>query len=105
MRRAGAQLGIDRDLFRGFAHGDVVGQHQAGFDRGLRLGAALEQTALDQQAIDASFFRQWEPFDVKRAQASFTVSASASLPSASNTLMTMPLASRPALAYIAAGES
>jgi hypothetical protein len=38
-------------------------------------------------------------------QASLTVAAAASLPSASNALATMPLASSPALAYIAAGES
>ena len=38
-------------------------------------------------------------------QASFTVSTAISLPSASNTLATMPLASRPARAYIAAGVS
>ena len=44
-------------------------------------------------------------FDSEPLSASFTVSAAASLPSASNTLATMPLASRPALAYIAAGES
>src|ERR1700752_1053506 len=39
------------------------------------------------------------------AQASFTVSALKSLPSVSNTFLTMLLASRPALAYITAGES
>src|SRR5262249_27852293 len=40
-----------------------------------------------------------------RRQASLTASVLASLPSASNTLATMPLASRPARAYIAFGVS
>jgi hypothetical protein len=46
-----------------------------------------------------------QPRSALRAQASFTVSVLKSLPSASNTLATMALASRPARAYIAAGAS
>ena len=57
MRRRRAQFRIDRDFFRGLAHRRRVGGDQPGRDRGLRLGAALEQAALDQQAIDAIFFR------------------------------------------------
>ena len=53
MRRARAQARVDRDLLGGLAHRRVVGADQAGFDRGLRLGAAFEQAALDQQAIGA----------------------------------------------------
>ena len=53
MRRCRAQARIHRDRLRCLAHGDVVGDDQAGRDRGLRLGAAVEQAALDQQAIGA----------------------------------------------------
>ena len=53
MRRRRAQRGIDRDLLRRLAHRRVVGGDQPGRDRGLRLGAAVEQAALDQQAIGA----------------------------------------------------
>ena len=52
-------------------------------------------------AIDGEPFGQWQ-----RRQASRPASIlAASLPSASNTFLTMPLASSPALAYIAVGES
>ena len=51
------------------------------------------------EAIDGEPFGQW-------CQASRPASIlAASLPSASNTFLTMPLASSPALAYIAFGES
>ncbi len=43
--------------------------------------------------------------DCEGRQASLIVSAAASLPSASNTLATIPLVSRPAFAYMAAGVS
>ena len=53
------------------------------------------------EAVDGEPFGQWQ-----RRQASRPASIlAASLPSASNTFLTMPLASRPALAYIALGES
>ena len=53
MRRLGAQHRIGRDFVRSLGDDHVVRRHPAGRDRGLRLGAALEQAALDQQAIDA----------------------------------------------------
>jgi hypothetical protein len=53
MRRRRLQLRVDRNLLRRLAYRRVVGGDKAGFDRGLRLGAAVEQAALDQQAIDS----------------------------------------------------
>ena len=94
MRRLGVQHRVGGDFLGGLADRDAVGGHQSGRDRRLRPRAALEQAALDQQPVDA-------PAD----QASFTVLTAASLPSASNTLATMPLRSRPAIAYIVFGES
>jgi hypothetical protein len=44
---------IKWNFLGGFAHHSVVGADQAGFDGGLRLGAAFEQAALDQQPIGA----------------------------------------------------
>ncbi len=54
MRRLGPQHRVGGDFVRGLADGDAVGRHQAGGDGGLRLGAALEQAAFDQQAVDPS---------------------------------------------------
>jgi hypothetical protein len=53
IRRCRAQVRIHRDRLRRLAHSDVIGDDQPGRDRGLRLGAAVEQAALDQQSIGA----------------------------------------------------
>src|SRR5262249_5244235 len=53
MRRACKQRGVRRNFLRGLAHYPFVGGHKASFNRGLCLGAAFKQAALDQQAIDA----------------------------------------------------
>ena len=76
------------------AEQDAVGRHVTGRDRGLRPGAALEQAALDKNDIGA----------LARDQARL-MTPIFSRPSASNTFATMPFWSRPALAYIAFGES
>ena len=55
MRRARFDLGVGCDFLRRLGDELAVGAHQAGLDRGLRLGAAVEQSALDQQSIDAFF--------------------------------------------------
>jgi hypothetical protein len=94
MLRLGAQHRVSRNFLGRLADRDVVGGDEPSRDRRLRPRAAFEQAAVDQQPVDA-------PAD----QASFTVLTAASLPSASNTLATMPLRSRPASAYIAFGES
>jgi hypothetical protein len=100
-------LGIIRKGFRCFRDLLAIGNDAACFDSGLRPRTAFEQAALNQQDVCALAFGHFLP---RRAlpcccQASFTVSVLTSLPSASNTLATMPLESRPACAYIAAGES
>ena len=48
------QRGVDCDLLGGSAYGNLIGGDQAGGNRGLRLGTALEQAALDEQLIGAS---------------------------------------------------
>ncbi len=54
VRGLGVQHGVGGDLVRRLGDRHVVRRHQAGGDRGLRLGAALEQAALDEQAVDAN---------------------------------------------------
>lgn len=61
MRGPGTQSSVGRDFLRRLAHGDVVRRHQAGGDGGLRLGAAFEQAALDQQAVGALARRGHRP--------------------------------------------
>ena len=51
--RLRAQHGVGGNLVGGLADRDIVGDDPAGRDGGLRLGPALEQAALDQQAIGA----------------------------------------------------
>src|SRR5215468_12217358 len=107
--RHGVQRCIDRDLVRRPADQDVIGGDEAGRNRSLRLGTAREQAALDQQAIGAQTWRHGARLAVRAplreggvgdgAYASRIFSVAMSLPSASNTLATMPLASSPALAY------
>jgi hypothetical protein len=53
MRRLGAQHRVGGDLFRRLFDDELVGPHTTGGNGGLRLGAALEQAALDEKAIDA----------------------------------------------------
>ncbi len=53
VRRCGAQHCVGGDFVGGLGDRDLVGGHPAGRDGGLRLGAALEQAAFDQQTIDA----------------------------------------------------
>ena len=53
MRRRRLQRGVGGDLLGRLGDGDAVGGHHAGGDRLLRLGAALEQAALDQQPVGA----------------------------------------------------
>ncbi len=53
MRGRGAQNRVGGNLLGRLAHRPVIGDDQAGFDRGLRLGAAVEQPALDQQPVGA----------------------------------------------------
>jgi hypothetical protein len=50
----GAQLAVDGYFFRGFSDRPFIGNHPSGGNGGLRLGAALEQAALDQQTIGTS---------------------------------------------------
>ena len=45
---------VRRHLLRRLGNDDVIGRHPAGGDGGLRPGAAFEQAALDEQAIDAN---------------------------------------------------
>ena len=47
------QFRIGRNFLGGLGHHSPIDRHETGFDRGLRLGAALEQAALDQKPIDA----------------------------------------------------
>jgi hypothetical protein len=49
-------LGVGSDCFGRLGYLFAIDMHQPGFDRGLCLGAAVEQAAVDQQAIDAYFF-------------------------------------------------
>ena len=53
MRRRRRKVRVDCDLFRGLAHEGVVGGDTPGCDRCLRLGATVEQAALDQQPVGA----------------------------------------------------
>src|SRR3954468_12772229 len=53
MRRRSAQHAIDRERVRCLANRLIIGGYQAGRNRGLRLGAALEQPALDEQKVSA----------------------------------------------------
>ena len=86
---AGDVLNLD-----GFA-GQRVG-HEQRASRRIRYAIAAMSDAVDGEPLG-----QWQ-----RRQASRPASIlAASLPSASNTFLTMPLASSPALAYIAVGES
>ena len=52
VRGLGPQHRVGGDFVRGLADGDAVGRHQAGGDGGLRPGAAFEQAAFDEQAVD-----------------------------------------------------
>ena len=88
------ELRIRSDRVGSLAEQDAVRRHVTGRDRGLRPGAALEQAALDKDDIGA----------LARSQARL-ITPIFSRPSASNTLATMPFWSRPALAYMAFGES
>ena len=89
IRMAGDALDLD-----GLARQRVGHEHRA--CRRVRHAVAAVG-----EAIDGEPFGQWQ-----RRQASRPASIlAASLPSASNTFLTMPLASSPALAYIALGES
>src|SRR5579885_825059 len=97
----GAQKCVDRDFRGGLVYDRAVGGHQPRRDRGLRLGATVEQSASDEQAINTFVLRHVG----QGRQARMIVASAASLPSASNTLATMPRASSPALAYMAAGVS
>src|SRR4051812_3798830 len=53
MRRGGAQHAIDRQRIRWLADWLVVGRYEAGRNRRLGLGAAVEQAALDEQKVSA----------------------------------------------------
>ena len=53
VRRLRPQHRVGGHLVGGLADRDIVGDHPAGRDGGLRLGPALEQAALDQQAVGA----------------------------------------------------
>src|SRR5712691_2227625 len=54
VRGLGANARVDGDFVRWLGDGDVVYGDAAGGDGSLRLGAAFEQAALDEKAIDAS---------------------------------------------------
>jgi hypothetical protein len=60
------ELGARRNFVRGFSYHHAVGMHEAGGDGRLRLGAAVEQAALDEQAIGAHA-RAHAGLDVTRA--------------------------------------
>ncbi len=51
--RLGTERGVGRYLVRRFAYTGIVSRDTASGNRGLRLGAALEQAAFDEQAVDA----------------------------------------------------
>ena len=53
MRGRGGERGVAGDFVGGLAYRRAVGADAAGGDRGLRLGAALEQAALDEQPVGA----------------------------------------------------
>ena len=53
VRRLGAQDRIGGNFLRRLRHHHFVRRHAAGGNGGLRLGSALEQTAFDEQPIDA----------------------------------------------------
>src|SRR3954454_2424620 len=117
MRGLGQQFGVRRNGLRWLGHQLAVTDDQTGFDRGPRAGPAFQQAALDQQNVGAlarwghhrTTARPWAVGQIwsgsRRPQASLTVPTLKSLPSVSNTLATIPLASRPAWPYIAFGES
>ena len=73
----------------------------------LRSGRSGKTVKSRKQAIAISLSeaRKRVRRDTNGRQASLTVSASTSLPNASNTLATIAWASRPAAAYIATGVS
>src|SRR5262249_24682140 len=50
---AGPQRCVDRNLFRRLAYNPFIGSDEARRNGGLCFGAAVKQTALDQQAIGA----------------------------------------------------
>ena len=54
VRRLRAQDRIGGDFLRRLRDDNVVRRHAAGGNSGLRLGAALEQAAIDEQPIDAN---------------------------------------------------
>ena len=54
VRRLGTQDDIRGDLVRSLHDGDLICHHAAGGDGGLRLGAAFEQAAFNEQAVDAN---------------------------------------------------
>ena len=53
MRAIRLKRSADRDFLGGFADGDAVGGDEAGGNGVLRLGAAFEQAAFDEQQIRA----------------------------------------------------
>src|SRR5947209_1910806 len=73
----------------------TVGRHAPRRDRRVRLGAAHKQAALDENDVSA----------LARDLYARRITPIFSRPSASKTFATMPFVSRPALAYIAFGES
>jgi len=70
--------------------------HEQGASRRIRYAVAAMGDAVDGEPLG-----QWQRRQASRPASTLV----ASLPSASNTFLTMPLASSPALAYIAVGES
>ena len=104
MRRRRQQRRIFGNGFGGLGHGLAACSHEPGGNCRLCPRPALEQATLDQQQVGAFAGRRHRR-GRDYAPASLMVPALASLPSASNTLATMPLASSPAWAYIAFGES
>ncbi len=57
MRRLRAQHGIDGDFVRRLGDDGFIRRHPAGRNGSLRLGAAFEQTALDEETIDPHALR------------------------------------------------
>ena len=104
-RPAFEQAALDQQQIRALA-----GRGHAGLGRSAPTSISPPVTSSGMRAFSAGWQSEipelsLAPRNKVQAQASFTVSALKSLPSASNTLATMPLASRPARAYIAFGES
>ncbi len=102
--------GVGRGEIDGVVEGIEAGEPVRRADRGL-LPADLDR--IRQEHVGPCQIDFHDGFALVREgrssppgnQASLTVSVLTSLPSASNTLATMPLASRPARPYIAAGVS